>query len=282
MKISDRAKEIHFWIARDVQLFAIQCREQSKILDEEAYVRFYKYKVGTIANAFFGKADVQISKITQTASELKRTDCTFEHIMSRGRSAARILNKVIKNPNVSFERVVNEVVCSCRVVMTTKKENFALEKIRKKWLEAGNKRIPWRLMYNQLGLTLIDRDPNVYRKYYYVIEQIRYESAQSAAEQYGITAAEVDSRALNKKTYLDWGKYSIETNEQVYRKSYEYEKKQKKSKDSQKYVYFIDGVKYNDIKEAMTSHEVSYGVLISRCNSKTKWPNWQRIKKEVL
>ena len=71
----------------------------------------------------------------------------------------------------------------------------------------------------------MDRDLNEYRKYYYMIEGIRYDSGTEVAEDYEITPAEVDTRALNKNSCHDWTKHSIETNEQVFRKKYPTKKK---------------------------------------------------------
>ena len=202
---------------------------------------------------------------------------------SRGRRARQILSRVIKNPEVSFDRIVAYVVDSCKVVISTRKENMKLEKRRKNHLKSGNKTIPWRLMYKLENAKLVARDLNEYRKYYYIIEGKRFDSVSLAAEEYGIDPNQVDTRALNKNSYLDWGKYSIETDTQVFRKSYKQTNKpRKENKDSQKYVYFVEGVIYNNLQELLQKYDINYSTLVSRCIAKTRWTGWKRIEKEKV
>lgn len=280
MKLSEATKEIHFWITEDIFAFADMCRQKQSVLDEKTYYKFYRSRVGIIGNCFHGNnANVLLPYVTEEAAKLKSGSRTLEHVNSRLRRAKQILDRVISNPNVSFERILAYVVDSCKVVQTTNDENKRLEKRRKNHLSDGNKTIPWRYLYKLEGLNLLLRDLNEYRKYYYIIEGIRYESAAEAAEDYSITPSDVDGRALNKNSYLDWGKYSIETDERVYRKVYN-KKPKKDIKDSQKYVYIIEGVIYNDVKAILTEYNINYNTLVSRCKSK-KWSDWHQIRKEA-
>lgn len=280
MKLSEVTKDIHIWIAEDVFEFAERCRKKKTVLDNKAYHSYYRSRIGMIGNSFHGsKANVVLPYMTVEASKLKSGNRTYEHVNSRLRRAKQILDKVIANPNISFERIVAYVVDSCKVVQTTNEENKRLEKRRKNHLNDGNKTIPWRYLYKLENCLLMDRDLNEYRKFYYMIEGNRYDSATEAAEDYEITPAEVDGRALNKNSWHDWTKHSIETGEQVFRKKYP-TKKRAGSKKSQKYVYMISGVVYN-ANEATAKYDIKYATLISRCKSKTKWPEWKQIEKEA-
>ena len=283
MKLSEATRDVHVWIAKDIFFFADECRKYKQIADEKEYNNFFKYKLGIISNCFHGKADVNLPYITLAASKLKREKTTKEHVNSRGRRARQILSRVVKNPDVSFDRIVAYVVDSCKVVISTRKENMRLEKRRKNHLKSGNKTIPWRLMYKLENAKVIQRDLNDYRKYYYIIEGKRFDSAATAAEEYNLDTSQVDTRALNKNSYLDWGKYSIETNTQVFRKVYSQEKKpRKENKDSQKYVYIIEDVVYSNLQEVLQKYDISYSTLVSRCVAKTIWTGWKRIEKEKV
>lgn len=50
-------------------------------------------------------------------------------------------------------------------------------------------------------------------------------------------------------------------------------------KQTQKYVYIIDGVVYNEIKVIREKYDITYDILLQRCNAKKKWPTWKRIEK---
>lgn len=52
-------------------------------------------------------------------------------------------------------------------------------------------------------------------------------------------------------------------------------------KQNQKYVYKVDGVVYNNITELLNEYNIDHAALASRCKAKRKWPDWQKIKKEV-
>ena len=52
-------------------------------------------------------------------------------------------------------------------------------------------------------------------------------------------------------------------------------------KQSQKYVYKVDGVVYHDIKLLLDKYGINSSQLNSRCNAKRKWPEWQKIKKDA-
>jgi hypothetical protein len=280
MKLSEVTKEIHVWIAEDIFALADLCRKKKNILDDKSYYSYYRSRIGMIGNAFHSsKANVVLPYMTEEASKLKSGNRTNEHVNSRLRRARQILDRVIANPNIRFERIVAYVVDSCKVVQTTNEENKRLEKRRRNHLNDGNKTIPWRYLYKLENCILIDRDLNEYRKYYYMIEGIRYDSATEVAEDYEITPAEVDTRALNKNSCHDWTKHSIETNEQVFRKKYP-TKKKSKSKKSQKYVYMISGVLYN-ANEATTKYNITHSTLISRCKAKTKYLDWKQFEKEA-
>jgi hypothetical protein len=277
MKLSEATKEIHRWIAEDIFVFAETCRQKRALLDDKSYHSYYRSRIGMIGNAFHGsKSNVVLPYVTVEASRLQSTKRTFEHVNSRLRCAKQILDRVIANPNVNFERIVAYVVVSCRVVQTTKDENKRLEKRRKSHLKEGNKTIPWRLMYKLENCILLSRNLNEYRKFYYMIEGVRFDSAAEAAEKYGITPAKVDGRALNKNSWHKWSKYSIATSEKVYRVQY---KPKKETKNSQKYVYNIDGVIYNETKNVIKKYGINYSILLQRCNAKKKWTAWKKIKK---
>jgi hypothetical protein len=280
MKLNEVTKNIHKWIVEDIFVFAEICRNKQKSLDEKLYYEFYRSRISIIGNSFHGKANVVLPYVTEDALELKSINRTYEHVNSRLRRAKQILDRVIENPNISFDRILAYVVDSCKVVQSTKEENNKLEKRRKKHLADGNKTIPWRYMYKLENCKIVARDLNEYRKYFYIIEGIRYDSAADAAEEYDITPAEVDSRALNKKTWSDWTKHSIETGERIYRTQYKPKNKPKKEhKDSQKYVYSIDGVVYNETKAVLEKYGINYSTLLQRCNAKKKWSTWKRIEK---
>jgi hypothetical protein len=281
MKLSEVTKDIHIWIAEDIFALADMCRKKKNFLDEKSYHSYYRSRVGMIGNAFHSsKSNVILPYVTVEAASLKSGKRTSEHVNSRLRRAKQILDRVIANPNVKFERIVAYVVDSCKVVQTTNDENKGLEKRRKSHLKSGNKTIPWRLMYKLENCILLPRDLNEYRKFYYMIEGIRFDSASDVGEDYDITAAEVDKRALNKNSWHDWTKHSIETGERVYRKSYKPKNKPKKEfKVSQKYVYSIDGVVYNKTIVVLEKYGINYSTLLQRCNAKKKWPTWKRIEK---
>ena len=281
MKLSEVTKEIHVWIAEDIFAFAAACREKKTFLDKKSYHSYYRSRIGMVGNSFHSnKANVILPYVTVEASALKSGNRTPEHVNSRLRRAKQIIDRVIANPNVRFERIVAYVVDSCKIVQTTNDENKRLEKRRKSHLKSGNKTIPWRLMYKLENCILLARDLNEYRKFYYMIEGVRFDSAAEAAEEYDITPAEVDGRALNKNSWHDWSKHSIETGEKVYRVQYKPKNKPKKeSKDSQKYVYSIDGVVYNETKVVLEKYDINYSTLLQRCKTKKKWPTWKRIEK---
>jgi hypothetical protein len=48
---------------------------------------------------------------------------------------------------------------------------------------------------------------------------------------------------------------------------------------TQKYVYSIDGVVYNETIVVLEKYGINYNTLLQRCNAKKKWPTWKRIEK---
>jgi hypothetical protein len=50
-------------------------------------------------------------------------------------------------------------------------------------------------------------------------------------------------------------------------------------RQTQKYVYSIDGVVYNETKAVLKKYDINYKTLVQRCNAKKKWPTWKRIEK---
>ena len=50
---------------------------------------------------------------------------------------------------------------------------------------------------------------------------------------------------------------------------------------NQKYVYKIEEVIYNNVKDILDKYDINYSTLYSRCNAKRKWQNWNKIEKEV-
>jgi uncharacterized protein (UPF0248 family) len=281
VKLSEATKEIHRWIAEDIFVFAEMCRKNRGLLDDKSYHSYYRSRISMIGNAFHGsKSNVILPYVTVAALGLQSGKRTFEHVNSRLRRAKQILDRVIFNPDVKFERIVAYVVDSCKVVQTTKDENKKLEKRRKAHLKEGNKTIPWRLMYKIENCILMQRDLNEYRKFYYVVEGVRFDSAAAVAEEHDITLAAVDSRALNKNSWFGWSKHSIETDEKVYRAKYKSKIMHKKEKKKpQKYVYIIDNLEYNETRDVLGKYKINYNILLQRCNAKKKWSNWKRIEK---